>query len=178
MRILVKNLPEPNPKTRTEPAWKKPVVEYPKDATIVEIPYKWEPEKKKKQKKAEKPKPKSKPVRKRRSLLACWGNERKEWTEEQVETLIRMYSEGKSFLEIAGVTGHGENSIGYKLLKLRKEGRVTESRNSTAGWTREQDETVLRMREQGITFTDIGAAVGKSHSATWARYRKLMREKE
>lgn len=167
----------PVPKYRTEPAWKKPVVEYPANATIIEIPYKW-PEPKPKPKRAEEPKRKPKPERKRKSLLACWGNERKEWEEEQVETLIRMYNEGKPLLEIAGATGHSENSIGYKLLKLRKEGKVSGNRNSSAGWTQEQDETMLQMREQGATFVEIGMAVGKSHAATWARYRKITGENE
>lgn len=177
MRILVKKLPETNPKTKTEPAWKKPAVEYPKDATIIEIPYKW-PEPKPKPERAVKPKrkPGPKPGRKRKSLLSCWGNERKEWKEEQVETLIRMYNEGKPLLEIAEATGHGENSIGYKLQKLRKAGKVSGNRNSSTGWKQEQDETMLRMREQGATYEEIGMAVGKSHAATWSRYKRIMKE--
>ena len=173
MKIL---RPLPDAPTPTKPAWKKPAVEYPKDATIVEIPYQWPDQKTKPKKKADtKPKPRLKPKKKR--TLYCWGNERNEWTEEEVDTLIRMYNEGRPYIEIAEATRHGENSIGYKLLKLRKEGRVKEVRNPV-GWTREQDELLVRMREHGVTFGEIGKAVGKSTAATWSRYRKIMGVKE
>ena len=177
MKISQRDLPVP--RIKTEPAWKKPVIDYPKDATIIEIPYKWtEPKPKPEKADKTKRKPKQKPVRKRRPLLSCWGNERKEWKEEEVETLIRMYNEGKPFLEIAEATGHGENSISHKLKTLREEGRIFGNRNGSAGWTQEQDETMIRMREQGATYEEIGMAVGKSQAATWARYKKIMEEKE
>lgn len=179
MRILVKKLPETNPKTKTKPVWRKPVVEYPKDATIIDIPYKWVPEKEHKpKKKIEKPKPKPVKKPKKQKPLGYQGTGREEWTEEQVETLIRLYNEGVSYLEITEAVKHGENSVGSKLLRLRKEGRLGEKRTSGDAWNEQDLETLVRMRSEGATFEQIAQAVERSPMGTWSRYQKLKRERE
>ena len=191
MRVLVKNLPETNPKTRTEPAWKKPVVEYPKDATIVEIPYKWDrkpakPEKKEKQKPkpitvrkhppAKKAEPKKEKIKRTYSVLT--GKEHRGWTEDEIEMLIRMYEDGDPYIEIMEAVRHSESSIATKLTKLRQEGRVTSIRSKEA-WTQEQIDTLITMKAQGHTIEEICEVVGKSYAATWCKYKKIrIKEKE
>lgn len=185
MRILVKNLPETNPKTRTEPAWKKPIVEYPKDARITEVTYKWNPEKKAKPKRKAKPVKKEKPRQKpgpkkkvKRTLTALSGNERRNWTEEDVEKLIEMYNDGASYVEISEVVRHAESSIATKLTKLRKAGRITSTR-SQESWTQEQVDTLLAMKAQGRTLEEVSVVIKKSYAAVWCKYRKIKaKEKE
>ena len=191
MRILVKNLPETNPKTKTEPAWKKPVVEYPKDATVIEIPYKWDrkpakPGKKEKQKPkpitirkqkptpAKKEDPKKEKVKRAYSVLT--GKERHDWTEDEIEKLIRMYEDGASYIEIMEAVRHSESSIATKLTQLRSRGRIAGVRSKDA-WTQEEVDTLLTMKAQGQSIEKISKAMGKSYASVWSKYRKI-KEKE
>ena len=83
MRVIARDLPEP--KIMTKPAWKKPVIEYPKDAKIKEVPYKWKPaEKPIKSKKQEKPKPTTVNPRKKRLPVSAGGKH--PWTQRRRET--------------------------------------------------------------------------------------------
>ena len=187
--ITPKNLPVP--KYRTEPAWKKPVIDYPKDATIIEIPYKWDRKPKRLEKKEkQKPKPitvrKQKPPKKaepkkekiKRTIYTLSDKDRRNWTQEDVETLIRMYTEGASYIEISEAVRHAESSIAAKLTQLRKEGRITSIRSNEA-WTQEQIDTLLEMKAQGHTIVEICEVVGKSYAATWCKYKKIrIKEKE
>lgn len=186
--ISPRNLPVP--KFRTEPAWKKPVIDYPKDAVIIDVPYKWnrkpaKPGKKEKQK----PKPitirEQKPPKKaeqkkekiKRTTYTLSDKDRRNWTPEDVETLIRMYTEGASYIEISEAVRHAESSIATKLTQLRKEGRITSTRSKEA-WTQEQVDTLLTMKAQGRTLEEVGEVIGKSYTAVWCKYRKIRRKEE
>lgn len=187
--ITPKNLPVP--KIRTEPVWKKPVIDYPKDAVIIDVPYKWDrkpakPGKKekqkpkpisvRKQKPAKKEEPKKEKVKRTYSVLT--GKERHGWTKDEIETLIRMYNGGEPYVEIMKAVRHSESSIATKLTKLRQEGRITSIRSKEA-WTQEQIDTLLEMKAQGHTIEEICEVVGKSYAATWCKYKKIrIKEKE
>ena len=187
--ISPRNLPVP--KFRTEPAWRKPVVEYPKDATVIEIPYKWDrkpekPGKKEKQKpkpitiRKQKPKPakKAEPKKEKvkRTYSVLTGKERHGWTEDEIEKLIRMYEDGASYIEIMEAVRHSESSIATKLTVLRKEGRITSIRSKEA-WTQEEVDTLLTMKAQGHNLEQISKAMGKTYASVWCKYRKI-KEKE
>lgn len=58
---------------------------------------------------------------------------------------------------------------------IEEEGRITVIRRQV-GWTKEMDETLLRMRAEGATYSAIGKAMGKTESAAWSRLRKLERK--
>ena len=178
IKIPVDKLPEP-PLQPTRPAWSKPVVEYPKDATIIEVPYRWAPEREKKpkakQKKQGKPKPITIKPKKRKAFRRIEEHTRSEWTEEETQTLIRMFYEGAKYKEIADEVSHGESSIATKIKNLKRKGMITESRQTK--WTAEQDEIMISMHEKNISFAEIGKAIGKSGSACYSRFLKLEEKK-
>ena len=97
----------PVPKIKTEPAWKKPVIDYPKDATIIEIPYKWD-RKPAKQGKKEKQKPKPITIRKQKQT----------WTQEEVDTLLTMKDQGHSLEKISKALGKSYASVWSKNRKI------------------------------------------------------------
>lgn len=188
--ISPRNLPEP--KFRTEPAWRKPVVEYPKDATVIEIPYKWD-RKPAKQGKKEKQKPKPITIRKqkqtpikkeepkkekpKRTYSVLTGKERRNWTEDEIEKLICMYNDGASYIDIMEAVRHSESSIATKLTQLRSRGRIAGVRSKDA-WTQEEVDTLLTMKDQGHSLEKISKALGKSYASVWSKNRKIEDKKE
>ena len=173
--ISPRNLPVP--KFRTEPAWRKPVVEYPKDATVIEIPYKWDrkpakPGKKEKQKPTKKAEPKPKKEKVKRTYSVLTGKERHGWTEDEIEKLIIMYEDGASYIEIMEAVRHSESSIATKLTVLRKEGRITSIRLKEA-WTQEEVDTLLTMKAQGHNLEQISKAMEKTYASVWCKYKKI-----
>lgn len=190
MKILPRDLPVP--KIKTVPAWKKPVIDYPKDATIIEIPYKWDrkpakPGKKEKQKpkpitiRKQKPKPakKAEPKKEKvkRTYSVLTGKERRGWTQDEIEMLIRMYTDGASYIEIMEAVRHSESSIATKLTKLRQDGRITDIR-SVKPWTQEQIDTLLKMKAQGHTLQKISKELEKPYASVWRKYMKLKEKEE
>ena len=177
VKILVKNLPETNPKTNTKPAWKKPVIDYPKDATVIEIPYKWQPEEKKKEQKAKgKPKPITlQPKRKKRLPDSDGGKH--PWTREELDLLVSLFNEGVSYKEIClQIQTHNESTIKDKVSQLRRKGLIKGTRMD-AGWSQEQDEILIRMKREGATLREIAPVVGKSKASCSYRFRQLVEVK-
>lgn len=190
MKISPRDLPVP--KIKTVPAWKKPVIDYPKDATIIEIPYKWDRKpakqgKKEKQKpkpitirkqqpaKKAEPKPKKEKVKRTYSVLT--GKERHGWTEDEIEKLIRMYNDGASYIDIMEAVRHSESSIATKLTQLRSRGRIAGVRSKDA-WTQEEVDTLLTMKDQGHSLEKISKTLGKSYASVWSKNRKIEDKKE
>lgn len=165
--IKVKHLPIPRLPTTT-PAWKKPIVEYPKDARILTFIH--EPPEPKKPTRRKKAKPKPEPNNKRKKEVHHYCGP---WLEEQDQVVIKMYNEGKSLFEISEKAGHTAGAITARICKLKKEKRITISRHY-ACWTNEQKETVLKMRAEGTTFKEIGKALGRSETATYRIYKKMI----
>ena len=172
MRILVKNLPETNPKTRTEPAWKKPIVEYPKDAKVKEVPYKWKPEEKPK-KSTKKGKPKPITVNPRKKYLPVSDGGKHQWTQEELDLLVSLFNEGVTYKEICmRIQTHNESTIKDKISQLRRKGLIIGYR-SEAGWTQEQDEILVKMRREGKKLREIAPVVGKSQATCSHRFLQL-----
>ena len=165
MKISPRDLPVP--RIKTVPAWKKPVIDYPKDATIIEIPYKWD-RKPAKQGKKEKPK---------RTYSVLTGKERRNWTEDEIEKLICMYNDGASYIDIMEAVRHSESSIATKLTQLRSRGRIAGVRSKDA-WTQEEVDTLLTMKDQGHSLEKISKALGKSYASVWSKNRKIEDKKE
>lgn len=190
MKISPRDLPVP--KIKTVPAWKKPVIDYQKDATVIEFPYEWDKkpaqlkkkEKQKpkpitirKQKPAKKAEPKPKKERVKRTYSVLTGKERRGWTQDEIETLIRMYTDGASYIEIMEAVRHSESSIATKLTKLRQDGRITDIR-SVKPWTQEQVDTLLTMKAQGHTLQKISKDLEKPYASVWRKYMKLKEKEE
>ena len=158
------------PKIRTTPAWKKPVVEYPEDAVIKtvihEIPASSLPPPEKKPPKEKKKK------RKMNVLVTREEFNYRAWTEEENQLVIKMYTEGASLQDITEAVHHSEGATWMKITKLKKQGLITTERKKSL-WTPEMDETLLRMRAEGVPFSQIAKVVGKSTSGAYSRYHKL-----
>ena len=45
------------------------------------------------------------------------------WTPEKDEELLRLRAEGKSYSEIAEITGRSLNAVEHRLIRLKKEGK-------------------------------------------------------
>lgn len=173
MRVIARDLPEP--KIMTKPAWKKPVIEYPKDAKIKEVPYKWKPEKPIKRKKQEKPKPITVNPRKKRLPVSAGGKH--PWTKDELDMLVKLFNGGVSYKEIClQLQTHNESTIKDKVSQLRRKGLICGYR-SEAGWTQEQDEILIKMKREGKKLREIAQVVGKSQQTCSRRYLQLERWK-
>ena len=172
LKIPADRLPKaPEP---TRPAWTKPTVEYPEDAKVIEIIHEPAPEKKPQKKTKTKPKKKPK-AEKKISFRAVKDGDRKDWTEEEVETLIRMFNAGAKYREIADEIGHEEGSIATKLKALRKRGLV--GSREKLKWTPEED-AVLLNKKDFESYAMIGEKLGKSAGACYSRHMRLEEKKK
>ena len=172
IKIPADRLPKaPEP---TRPAWTKPTVEYPEDAKVIEIIHEPAPEKRPQKKTKPKPKKKSKPAKKI-SLRVVKDGDRKDWTEEEIQTLIRMFNDGKKYREIADEIDHEEGSIATKLKQLRKKGLV--GKREKPKWTPEMD-AVLLNKKDFESYAMIGEKLGKSAQSCYSRHMRLEEKKK
>ena len=117
------------------------------------------------------PEPK-KPVKSSRTYKTAYKHPRQEWTDDKIQQVIDMYKSGVSFLEISEKMGCSEKMAYMVIYKARKDGKVDKIRNKL-GWSTEQDETLIRMYNEGAVYVDISQAIGKSVSAVSMRIQKL-----
>lgn len=117
------------------------------------------------------PEPK-KPVKSSRTYKTAYKHPRQEWTDDKIQQVIDMYKSGVSFLEISEKMGCSEKMTYMVIYKARKDGKVDKIRNKL-GWSTEQDETLIRMYNEGAVYVDISQAIGKSVSAVSMRIQKL-----
>lgn len=164
--IKVKHLPIPRLPTTT-PAWKKPIVEYPKDARILTFIH--EPKE-----------PKKKTFKNKRRLIVKTPSREghhtySQWTEEEDQRVAQMYSDGASYREISEKVGHTEAAISVRVSLLKKEGRITTARNKPR-WTDEQVETLIEMRAAQVPYKEISKALGKTVTSAMEKYRSIKKE--
>lgn len=117
------------------------------------------------------PEPK-KPVKSSRTYKTAYKQPRQEWTEDKIQQVIDMYKSGISFLEISEKMGCSEKMAYMVIYRARKDGKVDKIRNKL-GWSTEQDETLIRMYNEGAVYVDIAQATGKSVPAVSMRVQKL-----
>ena len=125
------------------------------------------------------PEPEKKKERKRKRNVVVPRREYnyREWTEDETQILIRMYTEGASFPDIVEAVRHTDGAVQMKITKLKRQGLIKVERRPSK-WTPEMDDILLRMRPQGVTFSKIGEMVGKSAQAAYCRYQKLTEKDE
>lgn len=113
-----------------------------------------------------------KPVKSSRTYKTAYKHPRQEWTDDKIQQVIDMYKSGVSFLEISEKMGCSEKIAYMVIYRARKDGKVDKIRNKL-GWSTEQDETLIRMYNEGAVYVDISQAIGKSVSAVSMRIQKL-----
>ena len=65
-------------------------------------------------------------------------------------------------------------------LELKDEFEIRSKANKgkrKGSWTKEQEDTLVRMREQGYYFSDIGKVVGKHGTTCQVAYRRICNER-
>lgn len=114
----------------------------------------------------------TKPVKSSRTYKTAYKHPRQEWTDDKIQQVIDMYKSGVSFLEISEKMGCSEKMAYMVIYRARKDGKVDKIRNKL-GWSTEQDETLIRMYNEGAVYVDIAQATRKSVSAISMRIQKL-----
>lgn len=155
--------PEP-----TRAAYKKPVVDYGKYVEVKEL-------------KAVMPKPLPfpKPSEERKAKIEERKRERKErekniWTPERTEKLIELFNKKMAYSDIAEAMGLTLCSIKHQIHKLQGDG-ILEKKANTSPWTPAEITKLLRLREKGLTFKEIGERLGRSENVCVSHYRSIKR---
>lgn len=155
--------PEP-----TRAAYKKPVVDYGKYVEVKEL-------------KAVMPKPLPfpKPSEERKAKIEERKRERKErekniWTPERTEKLIELFNKKMAYSDISKKMGLTLGSINHQIHKLQGDG-VLKKKANTSPWTPAEITKLLRLREKGLTFKEIGERLGRSENVCGSHYRSIKR---
>ena len=172
MKASIKNTKLPYRGEPTKSVYKKPVVGDVSNYLRVELPCQYNP----RPAPIPKPKEKPKPIKSTRTYKTAYKTTykqpRQEWTEDKIQQVIDMYKSGISFLEISEKMGCSEKMAYMVIYRARKDGKVDKIRNKL-GWSTEQDETLIRMYNEGAVYVDIAQATGKSVPAVSMRVQKL-----
>jgi GcrA cell cycle regulator len=99
------------------------------------------------------------------------------WTGENVETMRRLWLDGRSAGYIAALIGApSRNAVIGKLHRIGLDGRreggaLTANRDIARRWTPEEDARVAEMRRAGASSTHIANEIGRTAAAIWWRLR-------
>ena len=92
------------------------------------------------------------------------------WTKENTETLVRLKAEGKSSSEIAEFFGVTLETIKSKSKRLKVASTWSPE---TGAWTKEATETLIRMRGEGYSTSQIARAIGVGKGSVSSKVRTL-----
>lgn len=105
------------------------------------------------------------------------------WTNEEIITLMKMWSEKQSLEEICETLNVTQVSLLKQIQKLRKSGVPLERRkkgnksgNIVRQWTQGEMEYLIRRRNEKATSEEIGSELGRSPNAIDAMIQKLRKE--
>jgi GcrA cell cycle regulator len=98
------------------------------------------------------------------------------WTGENIETMRRLWLDGRSARDIAALIGApSRNSVIGKLHRIgldgRREGGAPTANHIAQRWTPEEDARVAEMRRAGASSTHIANEIGRTAAAIWWRLR-------
>ena len=102
------------------------------------------------------------------------------WTTKDVHTLVEMYRSGVKVEEIAAALGRTPSVIYAEAYNLRRAG-VDIPLRCRRCWTPKHDETLINLRQAGMTLTEIADALDialstvETHSAMLVRQGRLSR---
>lgn len=89
------------------------------------------------------------------------------WTREQVEVLRRLRAEGKTYPEIAQVTGHTSEAVRNKAMRIG----LRHPLNSV--WTDEKIEELKELWAQGFSASECGKRLGVGRNAVIGKVHRL-----
>ena len=97
---------------------------------------------------------------------ASLSNQKRPWSAQQVEQLIRLCAAGHSQKQIAERLGRNEQAINHKLYKLTK-------CSTTARWDAQHDAQLVELHNAGRSRLEIAVAMGRRPQAVRTRLSAL-----
>lgn len=104
-------------------------------------------------------------------------------SEREMKIILDLARQGKTATQIAEESGYNRNRViqvvkrfaehGAKLAPEPKKPVKSSRIRNKLGWSTEQDETLIRMYNEGAVYVDISQTIGKSVSAVSMRIQKL-----
>lgn len=102
------------------------------------------------------------------------------WTEEESQTIVRLYEDGYTVDEIARKVRRTENAIKARIWylrqngeKIREVGRPARQRHK---WTAEEDQIIMDMCRDGYRWAQMGEAIQRSACSVKGRVEALRKE--
>lgn len=92
------------------------------------------------------------------------------WSKDEDALLRRLKAEGRSWDEISAETGRTPAACRNRMGILKSDRPEELFRKA---WNEEDDQTLLRLVEQGLSWPRIGMGMGRSRDATRNRYATL-----
>ena len=102
----------------------------------------------------------------------------KTWTEEEEELLMKLYSEGMVFKEISAKLGRTEIACIMKKNKILKSSDINSKSiplTRTISWTIEEEELLMRLYRDGVTFKEIATKMGRTVQACRNKKNKILK---
>lgn len=93
----------------------------------------------------------------------------REWTEEEDETVLARRKERATFREIAEELHRTETAVRMRYAKLSDGELIPDKMH----WTKEDVETLLTLRQKGLTFKAIGALLGRTKNGVMGKYQRI-----
>lgn len=99
-----------------------------------------------------------------------FGRTARKWTTEEIDRAKKLDSQGALVSEIAAEIGRTAVAVRSMLARIEegygpKCGKSSRQRN----WTREEHIKALSLRESGMTWKEVGNALGRSHGSVERR---------
>lgn len=105
------------------------------------------------------------------------------WTTEEYQLLIVMWEREDSVESICKRFGLGATGVYKALYRLRKNGVPLKPRKkgprfgrTSKNWTQEEVQSLIRMREQGLTLAEITIRLDRSFGAVQSMHVRLREE--
>lgn len=93
-------------------------------------------------------------------------------TEEEKQTICRMYSEGKSISKIVSDMGRAFETVS----KILQEAGLHEPKINEKPWTEQERKTLVRLWYCGHSHREIGAALGRTPKAVSVKLSEIRKK--
>ena len=91
------------------------------------------------------------------------------WTADETEELKQMAADGITRDEMSAQLGRSPNAIKLKLQSLG----LYVPKPAARPWTPEDEETLVKMYREGVSFAELAAAFGRTEGAILSRLIRL-----
>ena len=101
------------------------------------------------------------------------------WTENEETKIKELREKGLTVQEIADILNRNRNSVASKIKKMIKQGLLKRQKGviNKSSWTKEEEETLLKLKNSGKTWKEISQILGKTAEAARSKYRTIVKDK-